>query len=76
VEASYNTSTFLRIVEGDEKGVRCLREQVGCHGNGVHKYEDTVLQAGGSKAEDRLCTEILLTVELTTGEVVSCAATR
>jgi hypothetical protein len=37
----------LRVVEGDEKGTRCLGVKLDQPVTGGHKYRDLVLQVGG-----------------------------
>jgi hypothetical protein len=37
----------LRVVEGEEKGARCLGVQLRQRVTGGHKYRDLVLQVGG-----------------------------
>jgi hypothetical protein len=47
VEAGYNTSTVaLRVVEGDEKGTRCLGVSLGHPVTGGHKHRNLALQVG------------------------------
>jgi hypothetical protein len=48
VEVESNTSTAaLRVVEGEEKGIRCLGVKL-CHPvTGEHEYRHLVLQVGG-----------------------------
>jgi hypothetical protein len=46
-EAGYNISTLApRIVEGDEKGTRCLGVHLGHSVIAGHIYKDLVLQVG------------------------------
>jgi hypothetical protein len=58
-----NPTVALRVVEGDEKGTRCLGIQLGHPVTGGQKYRDLVLQVGGLDARltTVICKKIIVT---------------